>query len=276
MTVPQLTAQALQSPTSPPVDCDTPYELSETLYPAGLRLKFETHHDAYFCFVLEGSICDIRATTYDAGRLVFFPANWSHIVGFRQRTHCLIIRIGTQLLSRLPMDLRSPQEPFGVPGWEATWLARRLTGESLRAARSKRQTAEPLLLEAIILQLLALVARRSRERGTGEGPFWLRKVRSALDAQYLFTNHRLSELASVAGVHPVHLAREFRKHYGTTIGGYIRRLRVEHASDLLSRTDLPLREIAATCRFVDQSHFSNQFKKQCGLTPAEYRDLVAI
>ncbi len=40
----------------------------------------------------------------------------------------------------------------------------------------------------------------------------------------------------MAGVHPVHLSREFRKHYRMTIGDYIRKRRIEHASELLSNS----------------------------------------
>ena len=96
-----------------------------------------------------------------------------------------------------------------------------------------------------------------------------------IDSQYL-SGYRLSELASLAGVHRVHLIREFRKHYGTTIGEHLRKLRIDYAYQLLGQTELPLREIAAVCRFADQSHFSKQFKKLSGLTPAEYRNLFQV
>ena len=80
-------------------------------------------------------------------------------------------------------------------------------------------------------------------------------------------------LAGIAGVHPVHLSREFHKHFHMTIGEYIRKRRIEHASELLSNSELSMAEIASTCGFSDQSHFCALFKKHSGMTPAKFRDV---
>jgi AraC-like DNA-binding protein len=42
------------------------------------------------------------------------------------------------------------------------------------------------------------------------------------------------------------------------------------AVELLKR-DLPLAEIAISCGFYDQSHFSRAFKRRFGLSPARFR-----
>jgi len=54
----------------------------------------------------------------------------------------------------------------------------------------------------------------------------------------------LEDVAKIAGVHEVHLSREFRKTFGCTIGEYVRRLRVEFAAQQISLIDTPLGEIA--------------------------------
>jgi AraC family transcriptional regulator len=95
-----------------------------------------------------------------------------------------------------------------------------------------------------------------------------------LEASYLLAPS-LAELAALAGVHPVHLSREFRRHYHMTVGEYIRKRRIQHASQLLSHSGLSLSEIAATCGFSDQSHFCALFKRHAGMTPAKFRDLSA-
>ncbi len=245
------------------------YELSEGCYPSGMRLKFGAGGDAYFCFVLDGALSDVtpeRTITYAAGRLLFFPPARAYAIEFTEPTRCMIVRISPELLGRLRIDPREFCEVRSIQDWEATWMAKRLHAEF-----AKTNTARDLVIEAVILQLLALTVRSRGERPCES--FWLRKVRAVLDDQYL-RDYRLSELASLAGVHRVHLVREFRKNYGMTIGQHIRKLRIGHACDLLAGTDLLLRDIAAACRFVDQSHFSKQFKKLSGLTPAEYRNLI--
>ena len=81
----------------------------------------------------------------------------------------------------------------------------------------------------------------------------------------------LAALAREVGVHPVHLAHEFRRFYRESVGEYARRLRVERACAEMARSERPLSEIAADAGFYDQSHFTNVFKRHTGLTPAEFR-----
>ncbi|HET9787346.1 MAG TPA: helix-turn-helix transcriptional regulator, partial [Pyrinomonadaceae bacterium] len=81
------------------------------------------------------------------------------------------------------------------------------------------------------------------------------------------------EIAHLVGVHPTHLARSFKKHYRTTVGEYLRRLRLDWATRRLSETEDSITEIALAAGFYDQSHFSHLFKQHTGLTPAEFRAL---
>jgi AraC family transcriptional regulator len=43
---------------------------------------------------------------------------------------------------------------------------------------------------------------------------------------------------------------------------------------LVSTTNIALAEIAMTCGFSDQSHFSATFRRQVGLTPARFRQMA--
>jgi AraC family transcriptional regulator len=74
-------------------------------------------------------------------------------------------------------------------------------------------------------------------------------------------------------VHPVYLACAFRRHYRSTVGEYVRRLRVEFACRELSATRAPLAQVALAAGFADQSQFSRTFKRVVGLTPTEYRKM---
>ena len=81
----------------------------------------------------------------------------------------------------------------------------------------------------------------------------------------------LSELAFEAGVHPMHLARAFRRYTGESIGQALRRLRVERASRLLVETSSSLAEIATASGFADQAHLTRVFRRHTAVTPARYR-----
>ncbi len=85
----------------------------------------------------------------------------------------------------------------------------------------------------------------------------------------------LAEASELAGMHPAHFARAFRKHVGMTPGRYRRRERVRAVSRLLLDSAAPLSDIAQECGFADQSHLTNVFRETAGLSPKRYRGAFA-
>jgi AraC family transcriptional regulator len=144
----------------------------------------------------------------------------------------------------------------------------------MRLYREARATdgASALAVEGLSLEVLAVLSRkRSEQRGLGaRPPSWLMRAKELIHAQFRQTTTH-EDLAKAVGVHPVYLAGEFRKHFRSTIGEYIRRLRVEQASRELVTSDVPLVEIALAAGFADQSHFSKVFKRLAGMTPSQFR-----
>ena len=81
-------------------------------------------------------------------------------------------------------------------------------------------------------------------------------------------------LAKAVGVHPVYLARLFRRCHGVGISGYRRRRKVRSAIHRLAAPGVSLSEVAHSLGFSDQSHFGREFKGELGITPGRYRRLV--
>ena len=69
--------------------------------------------------------------------------------------------------------------------------------------------------------------------------------------------------------------KKFQQELGSTIGAYITERRLREAKSLLRFTDKSLSEISSYLCFSSQSYFQNVFRKQCGLTPLEYRSGVS-
>ncbi len=63
----------------------------------------------------------------------------------------------------------------------------------------------------------------------------------------------------------------FRRALGRSPYQEVRRVQLERAKLLLSRTDRPIREIADACGFKEARQFSTAFHESIGLTPREYR-----
>jgi AraC family transcriptional regulator len=111
------------------------------------------------------------------------------------------------------------------------------------------------------------------QSGTSGRPQWLEQARERIHAD-LAARPSLTGLAESVGVHPVTLARAFRRAFGCTVGEYVRTLRIERATRQLAETDLPLAVIALAEGFSDQSHFSNLFRQHNGLSPFQFRRAV--
>jgi AraC family transcriptional regulator len=247
------------------------FSLSETVYPEGLSLAPHRHSQAYLSFVLAGSYKEIygdRECACSAGALRFLPPDELHGDEFESTVRCLLVRIDPVALQRLGDHAPVLSSPGEVSGLASSWLANRMYREFLAG-----DDIAPLAMEGVLLEILAESARAIGENGA-HAPIWLRRVREALEESYLLAPS-LAELAAIGGVHPVHLSREFRKHYDTTIGEFIRKRRIEHACHLLANSEKSLSEIALMCGFSDQSHFCAMFKSHTTLTPAKFRDMSA-
>ena len=68
-----------------------------------------------------------------------------------------------------------------------------------------------------------------------------------------------------------HIRRLFKEHFHVSAKQYLTQIRLEHAKDLITNSDLPLREIALKCGFENQSVLNAAFKKEYLKTPLEYR-----
>ncbi len=131
------------------------------------------------------------------------------------------------------------------------------------------QAAE-LAIEGLTLQLLAELLRSSAQRARRRSGDWLSEVKETIHRHYR-EPLSLSRLATEAQVHPVHLARSFSKHFGCTIGDYLRRLRVTSACDELLNSTLSIAEVAMRNGFADQSHLTRAVKQSTGLPPCQFR-----
>jgi AraC family transcriptional regulator len=83
--------------------------------------------------------------------------------------------------------------------------------------------------------------------------------------------HSLTSVAREFGVHPVHLARSFRRFLGCTFSDYVAKLRIRRALELLLIENQAIVDVANACGFADHAHLSRTFKKVTGLTPRAFR-----
>ena len=68
-----------------------------------------------------------------------------------------------------------------------------------------------------------------------------------------------------------YVMKRFRAELDTHVTAYITKCKLEEAQTLLIYSDKTLAEISHDLCFSTQSYFQNLFKKQFGITPAQFR-----
>jgi AraC family transcriptional regulator len=123
--------------------------------------------------------------------------------------------------------------------------------------------------EGIVLEMIAAFGRNGIERAA-KPPAWLSKAHDFV-RENAHAPLSMKQIARAAGRHEIHLAREFRRHFGVSIGAYLRQLKTGRAADLLLHTKADITEIALRCGFASHSHLCRVFKAHFGVTPSQYR-----
>jgi AraC-like DNA-binding protein len=102
-------------------------------------------------------------------------------------------------------------------------------------------------------------------------PGWARELKEIIQ-DHIDTNLSLKEISKGLEINPSYLSREFSKYFeDLTFGEYIRKHRIEKATELMQSSSYSLTEIAYLTGFSDQSHFTRIFKKHTGKNPSSYR-----
>lgn len=83
----------------------------------------------------------------------------------------------------------------------------------------------------------------------------------------------LATLAEKYYRNPSYLSRTFKARYNVSIVSFLTEVRVEQAKILLKTTDYRISKIAGIVGYPDEKYFCRVFKKTCGLSPNDYRNL---
>ena len=245
------------------------FTVTEGVHRDGTELPWHYHDTPTICFVLKGTFTEawhggsIRCTS---STLKVTPAGERHCDHFnRGDVRGLLIEADDTLVGAIRPYSAILDERVSFHGGLMAGIAWRIYDEMRRL-----DSAAPLATEGLLLELVASASRLREPNGTSGRPRWLEDTRERIHEQ-LAARPSLTSLAEAVGVHPVTLARAFRRAFGCTVGEYVRSVRIERAAHQLAETDLSLAEIALAAGFSDQSHFSNLFRRHAGLSPSRFR-----
>jgi AraC family transcriptional regulator len=217
---------------------------------------------------------DVRLTP---GQLLFVDAGSDCAVTFGGRAVGMCLRFPEEqmrqwpeaddpLLGRSVLQCASAT-PFGrILVHHATRLAadpavgEQIAPQIMRDAAQR--LAEPIGERALVLSRIS-AARPAKRRELFQR---LERVRSFFH-EHVDRALTLAEAAEVAALSRFHLARYFRAAYGESPMAYHRRLRLDHAADLIDRSDAPLALIAERAGYSDAVALCHAFQRQFGRSP---------
>lgn len=160
--------------------------------------------------------------------------------------------------------LRIAAEKGKVPPLFLHQISEKFSKQIERSSSMKALTA---LIDQMYDEYIELV---KEHEVTGYSPLVLKAV------QYLkacFSEPvQLKQLAAYCGVHPSHLAREFKKQTGVTTTDYLHQLRINEAKRQLRKDHRSSVDwIAGYVGYEDAGYFTRIFKKIEGMTPSQFR-----
>ncbi len=77
---------------------------------------------------------------------------------------------------------------------------------------------------------------------------------------------KLETLANISGLSKYHFLRKFKEEFNMTPHAYLLQIRIQNAKNMLLQNKI-LSDIAHSCGFSDQSHFTRVFNKIYGMSP---------
>lgn len=164
-------------------------------------------------------------------------------------------------------DLKTTHEVFDP---KLQWLVQELLDEAQRGAPGGALYVQGLSC-SLIGRLGAHYGAPIDAVAVGQlGKAQRQRVIDHIDT-YLGNDLSIVALAREVDLSPDHFAQRFKATLGLTPHRYVLQRRLGRAKLLLKTTVMPIAEIALTLGFANQSHFTQVFRAQCGVTPAAAR-----
>ncbi|MDQ6888080.1 MAG: AraC family transcriptional regulator [Gemmatimonadota bacterium] len=244
-------------------------QINHNRYSPGLTQSRHAHDETTVSFVLAGSLYERVGSMAVVARpfsIVIKPRDTEHSNQFAHAVRMLQIVIPTAEVAQYA----SWERGLGRWHWQHG-------GPSVRAFLTLFRYLQPSSdvaltndrVQAAALDALTAVGAIIGSIPSGDPPGWLAVVREEIDDA--LETLSVSRLAAAAQVHPVYLARQFRRWYGCSMTDYQRRRRAQHAADTITRCPGSLGRASHEAGFADHAHMCRVFRAETGMTPGEFR-----
>lgn len=243
-----------------------PVITTETVFPDGLSSQWHYHSNPHFSHILSGGSKEVRkngSQLQAAGTgLYYYPGIAHRNLDYRAGTRIFNIELEPAFFEQY--GFQAPTAAF----MEKDSMELNAAGLVKLLKEHYRHDADsPIAIHQLCIQLMQTGAP-----GEKYFPEWTEKIKTVLHDQW-DAPLTLDMLAEQLQLHPVTISKHFSRYFHCNLGEYRRRLKVERALSLIRTTPLSLTEIAYSCGFADQAHFTKTFYQVTGLLPGQYKKL---
>lgn len=235
------------------------------------KVDWHYHENPYFTYLLQGKLFEAnkRDSYYlEPGNLLFH--NWQdahYNIKPREFTRGFHIELNTEWFSAFDIQILDFEGSINLENPIAKNLMNHIFVDS--------KINDPYSTLSIESNLIALFsAMETSKKESSKRPVWVGQLKELLLEEKI--DYSLQNLSASLGLHPVHLSREFSRYFGTSLGNYIRLLKINQAFNLIVSNKFSLTEICYQCGFYDQSHFITNFKRIYGTTPSKIQKKISV
>ncbi len=136
----------------------------------------------------------------------------------------------------------------------------------------KRENGYKVVIKTYFLSLITYISRHliPDKESISEQYYKIAETLTFIEENYKqkITLHQLAQMAFLS---ERQYSRVFKSVYNTSPINYVINCRLKHACDLMRKTQLPLKQIAEKCGFLDNISFCKLFKQRYLMTPSQYR-----
>ena len=147
-----------------------------------------------------------------------------------------------------------------------------LYSSAIQVAKYERKTAQQYLA-GIVLHLIGTVISISQNKNTEENNSGQLIERAKIIMnENIHRQINIQGIASNLGTSYSWFRKEFKEYTGFSPAQYFQELKLRKAKELLTETNLSIKEIAFKLDFSSYEYFLSFFKKRVGQTPLVYRN----
>ncbi|MBX2875818.1 MAG: AraC family transcriptional regulator [Saprospiraceae bacterium] len=254
----QYFGKALRSTDQPGV------RLSLTSYEKGERIEAHYHSNPYLSILTHGTYVEDNgkeSRLIRAGDIVFRPSHYIHQNIFQDRAStCFNIEFKEGWCEEDVQDFSFPSRFIKYTSASHPNIFQILWAQN-RAAST----------EAVLEILYKWLDEANHAPLPGKQSLRVVQEVCKILSSELDQFHSLQGLSERVYVHPVYLARAFKKHTGKTISQFQMRIKLTKVVELLLDTQLKLSEISFRFGFYDDAHLIRSFKAHYGISPHQFR-----